>query len=80
MNAINSELRTNISELGTRLHEVGQCPISHRQDMIKDLFLDREERLAQYRREARALEEQFIRLEAAVGRDALAAVGAYLQV
>ena len=26
--------------------------------MIKDLFLDREERLAQYRREAKTLEEQ----------------------
>jgi hypothetical protein len=67
LNAMNSELRQNIQELGTKLHEVGQCPISRRQDMIKDLFLDREERLAQYRREAKSLEEQFKRLEEAVG-------------
>ena len=58
LTAINSELRANISELGTKLHEVGNCPITRRQDMIKDLFLDREERLAQYRREAKTLEEQ----------------------
>ena len=31
--------------------------------MIKDLFLDREERLAQYRREAKTLEEQVVKEE-----------------